>query len=124
MDHASGRGARSVAIVRAWQSVPEGGLAVAFTPSTHQPFLGWCLLGVASLVLFLLIDRCITLFAAFMGLATLSSLICIFSGQINGSPIKVSRVAHTLPFMYATQTVALRPIAPVVQGSRSGGSHT
>ena len=29
------------------------------------------------------------------------------------------RVAHTLPFMYATQSVGLRPLAPVVQGRRS-----
>jgi hypothetical protein len=88
-----------------WLGLVFAGIGIAFTPNPHSPILGWCLLGAAGLILVLLIDRCIRVFAALMAVGTVSSFVAIFSGRMNASPIPLSQgMALGLMLFFAAST--------------------
>ena len=89
----------------AWLGLVFAGIAVAFTPSPHSRILGWILLGLAALIFFALMDRWIRAFPALMAIGTLSSFVCIFSGQMASNPTPVSRrMAVCATLFFATST--------------------
>lgn len=81
----------------AWLGLVFAGMAVAFTPSSHSPALGWVLLGIAALILVFTMDRWVKIFPGLLAYGVVSSILMLVNGHAANHPeVPVSRLEAVL----------------------------
>src|SRR5689334_20096577 len=90
-----------------WLGLMFAGLAMAFTPSSHSPALGWVLLGLAAVIAIATMDRWIRIFPGLLAYGVLGSIVTLVDGHVVNHPeVHVSRTeAVFMILFFATATV-------------------
>lgn len=70
----------------AWLGLVFAGMAIAFTPSPHRPFLGWVLLAIAAILFLITIDRWVVTFSALLAYGVLGGISMILTGHAVSQP--------------------------------------
>ncbi len=85
----------------AWLGLVFGGMAVAFTPSSHSPTLGWGLLGIAALVLVFTMDKWVKVFPGLLAYGALGSILMLMNGHaINHPEVRVSKLEAAVLILF------------------------
>jgi hypothetical protein len=75
-----------------WLGLVFAGMGILFRPSDHSPALGWTLLAIAAVLLIVTMDRWVKAFPGLLVLATLNSLLMLYTGHsLNDRSVQVPR---------------------------------
>lgn len=92
----------------AWLGLVFAGLAIAFTPSSHSPVLGWVLLSTAAIIAIATMDHWIKVFPALLAYGVLGSILTLVDGHVVNHPeVRVSRTEAVFMIVFFAITATL-----------------
>lgn len=75
-----------------WFGLVFGGMAIAFTPSSHSPVVGWVLLGIAAIIEVATMDHWVKVFPGLLAFGILGGMLELLDGHaLNNPPVPVSK---------------------------------